>query len=242
MLLPALARAKLKAQGISCLNNTKQLGLAWMLYADDNKDVALGAFNPIWVGGGFADPVVGTSIATISNRVNSPTWPYVKSPAVFRCPADKSVLRVGSKLLPRVISFAANAFFGDPSGFVSQASGFRTMTKVSTIGGAGPAQYYVLLDEHENSINDAHFFPFNPDQLVKYPAGLKWLDAPSGRHGSAGGFTFADGHSEIRKWRTPGISKVTKVGGATDRNDLSFLGTVPQQDWQWMVQHLAPSK
>lgn len=63
LLLPALGQAKLRAQGISCMNNSRQLGLAWFMYADDNKDEALGGFSrpKPWVAGAWDIASVGTS-------------------------------------------------------------------------------------------------------------------------------------------------------------------------------------
>jgi prepilin-type N-terminal cleavage/methylation domain-containing protein/prepilin-type processing-associated H-X9-DG protein len=244
MLLPALAKAKLKATGIHCMNNTKQLGLAWQMYALDNNDFALGPTGqqpaiPGWCDGIYDNPSDGTT-----NRIliKSPTYKYVNSDAAFRCAADRSKLRLGNKLLPRVISFAANAFIGPPSGWTARATKYKNVRKTSDLSGPGPGDVYILLDEHENSINDAHYYPF--DNLNNY-ARNAWLDAPSGRHGNAGGFTFADGHSEIHKWRTPGLSKVIKAGdGSTPRPypDLPFIGASELADYQWMTNHIAPLK
>jgi prepilin-type processing-associated H-X9-DG protein len=98
------------------------------------------------------------------------------------------------------------------------------------------------LDEHENSINDAHYFPFaNLNAYSQNP----WLDAVSGRHGNACGITFADGHSEIHKWRTSGLSTVRRAAdGSTPRPypDLPFIGASALQDYQWMTNHIAPFK
>jgi prepilin-type N-terminal cleavage/methylation domain-containing protein/prepilin-type processing-associated H-X9-DG protein len=245
MLLPALARAKLKAAGIHCMNNSKQLGLAWIMYGHDYSDTALGPVRssntdpPPWVDGVWDQPQTGTSESILTN---SPTYQYVRSKQAFRCAADRSQLKYQGKLLPRVISYAANAFFGPSSSYVTGAKKYKSARKLNDLTGPGPSEVYVLLDEHENSINDAHYFPFaNLDTYNKNP----WLDAPSGRHGNAGGFAFADGHAEIRKWSSPGLTKIQKASdGSTPRPypDLPFLGPSEQNDWQWFTQHIAPYK
>jgi prepilin-type processing-associated H-X9-DG protein len=132
---------------------------------------------------------------------------------------------------------------GPRSGWVeSGGPQFKSVQKLSQLTGPGPTEVFVLLDEHENSINDAHFFPF---QDLRTYSQNRWLDAPSGRHGNAGGFTFADGHSEIRKWATSGLSIVQTGGdGGTPRPypDLTFIGPSALQDFQWMTNHVAPVK
>jgi prepilin-type N-terminal cleavage/methylation domain-containing protein/prepilin-type processing-associated H-X9-DG protein len=243
MLLPALARARLKAQGIHCMNSCKQLGLAWIMYGHDYNDTALGPVRataqdpPPWVDGAWDQPQTGTSEAILTN---SPTYQYVKSKQPFHCAADRSQLRYQGKLLPRVISYAANGFLGPASSYAQGAKKYKSVKKLGDFTGPGPSEVYVLLDEHENSINDAHYFPFA--DLNNYKNN-PWLDAPSGRHGNAGGFTFADGHAEIRKWSSVGLSKVQKsTDGSTPRPypDLPFLGPATQNDWQWFTQHIAP--
>jgi prepilin-type N-terminal cleavage/methylation domain-containing protein len=113
MLLPALSKAKLRATGIHCMNNTKQLALGWQMYALDNSDVALGPVGatglPGWCDGAFDQTPTGITNRTLKL---SPTYSYVNSDASFRCVADRSRLRFAGKLQPRVISFAANAFLG----------------------------------------------------------------------------------------------------------------------------------
>jgi prepilin-type N-terminal cleavage/methylation domain-containing protein/prepilin-type processing-associated H-X9-DG protein len=245
MLLPALARAKQKAAGIHCMNNSKQLGLGWIMYGHDYADTALGPMKPTasdpppWVDKAWDDPQFGTSEAILTN---SPTYQYIKSKEAFRCAADRSKLRYQGKLLPRVISYAANGFMGPASSYATGAKKFRSVKKMNDFTGPGASEVYILLDEHENSINDAHYFPFaNLDAYNKNP----WLDAPSGRHGNAGGFAFADGHAEIRKWSSPGLSKIQKSSdGSTPRPypDLPFLGPSERNDWQWFTQHIAPYK
>jgi prepilin-type N-terminal cleavage/methylation domain-containing protein len=242
MLLPALSKAKVRAQGVHCMNNSKQLGLAWIMYAHDNKDDVLGPFpttgRPIWVEGGWA---AGSEAVLPRVFTNSPTWPYFQTLATFHCAADQSKLLHNGKLMPRLISYANNAMLGPPSGWASPWNGsatskYKQVYKISDL--TAPAEVYVLLDEHENSINDAHFFPFS--DLRTYSKSTRWLDAPSGRHANAGGFVFADGHSTIQKFKTPGLQRVQKSAGGTPRPDQSFLGEVPQEDWDWMANHIAP--
>jgi prepilin-type N-terminal cleavage/methylation domain-containing protein/prepilin-type processing-associated H-X9-DG protein len=242
MLLPALSQAKLKAQGIHCTNNTKQLSLAWLMYAADWDDVALGPFpspsSPSWVAGGFANVPAGVSLATVTN---SPTFSYVGSVQSFKCAADRSKLRYQGQLMPRVISYAANAFLGPPSGWISSQSvhRFKSVLKLSDLTGPGPTDVFVLLDEHENSINDSHFLAY---RNFTAHANQPWLDAPSGRHGNACGFTFADGHSEIRRWRTPNMSRVVtdSTVGTPRPSPLDFIGPTHLEDFKWMTNHSAP--
>jgi prepilin-type N-terminal cleavage/methylation domain-containing protein/prepilin-type processing-associated H-X9-DG protein len=244
MLLPALSKAKLKAQGIHCLNNAKQLGLAWLMYAGDYNDVALGpigdSISPGWCNGAYDQAPDGVTIRILTN---SPTYNYVGTVDSYRCAADRSKLRYEGRLQPRVISYAANAFFGARSGWVDGGGPhMKSVRKLSDLTGPGPTDVYILLDEHENSINDAHYFPF---QDLRTYAQNRWLDAPSGRHGNAGGFTFADGHSEIRKWQTGNLYMVqNSPDGSTPRPypELTFLGPAALQDFMWMTNHIAPIK
>jgi prepilin-type N-terminal cleavage/methylation domain-containing protein/prepilin-type processing-associated H-X9-DG protein len=243
MLLPALSKAKTKATGIHCLNSNRQLGLGWQMYALDNYDTALGPIPglgaPGWCDGDFVSTPTGITNQTV---IKSPTYKYINSAEAFKCAADKSKLKYNNRLLPRVISYAANGFIGFPSGWANGAPQYRPVTKISSITGPGPSGIYILLDEHENSINDAHFFPFdNLSTFNKNP----WLDAPSGRHGNAGGFAFADGHSEIHKWRTGTLNRVlTSSDGSTPRPSLAIplFGAAALADFQWMTNHIAPPK
>jgi len=246
MLLPALGRAKLKAQGIHCMNNLHQLGLGWQMYAHDNNDIPLGPYpdpprHPNWVNGAFDVAPDGVIDKTLKDSV---TWPYMKSTSAFRCAADRSQLKWQGQLMPRVISYSINCFLGAPSGWVTSSGGnrYRSVLKMGDMTVKGPTEIYTILDEHENSINDSHFAPFA--DLTRY-SNNKWLDAPSGRHGNAAGFAFADGHAEIHKWRGSGLDKTMSVGAAgTPRPypDLPFLGPAVLADYQWMTNHIAPPK
>jgi prepilin-type N-terminal cleavage/methylation domain-containing protein/prepilin-type processing-associated H-X9-DG protein len=241
MLLPALSKAKQKAQGIHCLNNTKQLALGWLMYSHDNNDMVAGAVGdpiaPSWCNGSFDRAPDGVTTLYLTN---SPTYPYVGTVDSFKCAADRSVLRHEGRLQPRLISYAMNAVIGARTGWVDGgAPHIKSVRKVSDITGPGPTQVYTLLDEHENSINDAHFFPFVDTTRF---ADNGWLDAPSGRHGNGAGFAFADGHSEIRRWQSQ-VSRVDRGSGAgTPRTPwpMVFIGPATLSDFTWATNRIGP--
>ena len=99
MLLPALSRAKLRAQGISCMSNLRQLQVAWVLYADDNQQrvVSSGYVNPVeptaWVNG-WEDFNPGNpdnwDESTLKNPARARFAPYLQNVGVYKCPADRS--------------------------------------------------------------------------------------------------------------------------------------------------------
>jgi prepilin-type processing-associated H-X9-DG protein len=243
MLLPALSKAKQKAQGIHCLNNTKQLALAWLMYSHDYSDLVPGAAGdsiaPSWCSGAFDRAPDGVTTHFITN---SPTYPYVGTVESFKCAADRSQLRHEGRLQLRLISYAMNAVIGARTGWVeSGAPNSKSVRKVSDITGPGPTHVYTLLDEHENSINDAHFFPFVDTTRF---ANNGWLDAPSGRHGNAAGFAFADGHSEIRRWQSE-VSRVDRGGvSGTPRTPwpMLFIGPATLTDFTWITNRIGPVK
>jgi len=250
MLLPALAKAKTKAQGIACLSNSKQLALAWRMYAEDNDERLPYAYaakggareRQAWVVG-----VLNYDGSNLSNHdvkedlAKSPLAPYLgNSYGVFKCPADKSSVKVTSgpdrgMRKPRVRSVAMNSWVGGngediASGAASwwQTSGFRVYQKLTDMADPGPSMTWVILDEREDSINDA----FWVISMEGYPdlARTRIVDYPASYHNGAGGISFADGHSEIRKW----------VDGRT-RPPLKANGEIPlnvtspnNRDVQWL--------
>ena len=209
------------------------------MYADDNNDEALGGFSKPkpWVDGAFDNPSIGTDPRILTN---SPMWPYANSLQIFRCAADPSKLKLGGKLLPRVISYCQNVFIGRDNPFALLIATRKPVKKLSDLTGPGPSDVWVFIDEHENSINDAHYLAFGDFLNHK---NQPWVDAPSGRHGNAAGVVFADGHSEIHKWKTPGLSsRVLNPDGSMPRKLPVIPGPSAVQDWAWTTNHAAPIK
>jgi prepilin-type N-terminal cleavage/methylation domain-containing protein/prepilin-type processing-associated H-X9-DG protein len=244
MLLPALAKAKLKAQGIQCMNNGKQLLLAWQMYADDNrgryprntKDQGEcdDATSTSWVKGWlvYGDTAVNTSIPFLMDPP-ALLGAYAKSPAIYRCPADfsKSDGLTGPE---RVRSRSMNSVFCagdevDKKPWVDPTV-YRYYHKEADTVYPGAANLWVMIDEHPDSINDGSFAVGMP----KSAAATQWIDLPTKYHGNACGFSFADGHSEIHKWRNPDV--IPAVNGVTKKAGLQpvFLHNV---DVQWVASH-----
>ena len=206
LLLPALAKAKTKAQGIMCMNDTKQLLLAWKMYADDhngnfppNEDNAMGGWVRGWLDyNGSSD---NTNIAYLIDQKFAKLAPYTKSPGIYKCPADQSK-SLGRRGPPRVRSISMSQAIGPdlrgtdnpPRGQWLPHPPYRVFLREGQLNDPAPVNLWVFLDEHPDTINDGYF-------ITSYTAGA-WQDKPASYHNGACGFAFADGHSEIRKWRS----------------------------------------
>jgi prepilin-type N-terminal cleavage/methylation domain-containing protein/prepilin-type processing-associated H-X9-DG protein len=242
MLLPALSKAKAKAQGIKCMANGKQLGLAWILYADSNNDKLTGNLdggnaqtpgmaNQTWCVGwlDFGNRADNTNTLLLKN---SQLGQYVgTSVEVYKCPADKSMARIGGQSVPRVRSISMQSYMGERSG--PYTGGYRQFKKMSEIISPAPANAAVFLDEREDSINDG-WFAINMEGFDPIrPTAYIMVDYPASYHNGACGWSFADGHSEIKKWtdqRTmPNLRKgqLLALGVASPNN----------KDVDWMQSH-----
>jgi hypothetical protein len=212
MLLPALTKGKLKAQGIQCMARHKQLALGWRLYSDENADRLLHASDkgpdPIenkyaWVTGQMDNDGNNPSNWDVNqDLVKSPIWNYCgKSAAIWRCPADHSTVLVNGERKPRVRSMSMNFWFGGFGGvdYGLSGGGWRLYFKMSDLIDPGPVKTWLLLDMREDSIDIGNFatdmrgWPDNWAQTGFY-------DLPGFYHHRACGFSFADGHSEIKRW------------------------------------------
>jgi prepilin-type N-terminal cleavage/methylation domain-containing protein/prepilin-type processing-associated H-X9-DG protein len=207
MLLPALSKAKAKAQGILCMNNLKQLMLAWRLYADDNNGILVASENldaarnplrrPNWFTGTLTFTADAANWSITNDMIKSPLWTYAgQTPDIFKCPSDKAQVVVGGVRRPRIRSNSMSQTFGNGSWL--PASDYFTYAKESEMDAQGPSQVWVLVDEHPDSINDAAFAVQMVDPATMSTAHI--IDYPASYHNGACGFSFADGHSEIRKW------------------------------------------
>jgi prepilin-type N-terminal cleavage/methylation domain-containing protein len=244
LLLPALQRAKQQAQGVQCMNNQKQLTLAWKMYADDNK----GRFAPnadesdqsegTWCDGEMKWTVNYPDNTNTLLIQQSLCGPYILNQvAVFKCPADIYNCSENGASVPRVRSVSMNGYVGqievDPTtggcntkDWGGDGAGYQAYDRESQLGNPGPSLLWVFVDEHADSINDS-FIMFDMN-------GPTFADGPAAYHDGACGFGFADGHSEIHKWLQgqywPKVMKTAWEG-------IYEPATGP--DTQWMFQHTA---
>ncbi|MFZ0829016.1 MAG: prepilin-type N-terminal cleavage/methylation domain-containing protein [Verrucomicrobiia bacterium] len=224
LLLPALASSTQpgSAKAYQCLNNMRQMVVAWTLYSEDNHDWVVNNF-------GIAETQSEISGRTYRNWVNDiMSWSIsppndqmtnldgiTKAPfnaylsgkvAYYKCPADNylSPIQVFAGYTSRPRSYSMNAFFGayNPT-YTSTGNSFfpsfRQFLKMSAV--PNPANIYVMLEEHPDSINDGYFLNNANPNIATWPS-QNWNDLPGSNHTGASGFSFADGHSEIHKWNS----------------------------------------
>jgi prepilin-type N-terminal cleavage/methylation domain-containing protein/prepilin-type processing-associated H-X9-DG protein len=210
LLLPALSRAKASAQGVQSLSNTRQLGLAWQLYADDHQGRL--PYNLGGPGGGKS-PAMKTNANWVNNNL---TWEldadntntatllqaslgdYTgKSALIYRCPADFVLhpLQRSAGWSHRVRSYSMNAMVGDAgelssSGVNENNPRYVQFFRITDI--PKPADIFVFVEEHPDSINDGYFLNHYYTQ--------QWNDLPASDHNGAAPFAFADGHAEMHRW------------------------------------------
>ncbi|MBN9689423.1 MAG: DUF1559 domain-containing protein [Verrucomicrobia bacterium] len=243
LLLPALARAKERANAVLCLNNLKQLHLGWFQYAEEhgkvppNDDYGLGNPQHSWAGNVMSyEEVVqapiteSTNVAVMFQRTNGRIGPYVGAPGPFRCPSDKSYVLLAGKRHARVRSYSMNMFIGESTRRPNLRLRYHYTLDDFTV--PGPAETFVFLDEHEDSINDGHF-------LIAYDPTITrtgWDDVPASRHNRGCQFVFADGHAMRHRWQdrrtVMPVTRTRKIGIAQPNSP----------DPRWLNQHAsAPS-
>jgi prepilin-type N-terminal cleavage/methylation domain-containing protein len=230
LLLPALTKAKAKGQGIQCMNNHRQLALAWKMYCDDNgerspyssQNPALPA-NPsfAWMTGLMDFSGKRDNWDVTKDIMTSPIWPYCgKSTAIFKCPTDTSYVKVLGQTLARVRSMSMNFWIGGFDGvnaFNYSPGGYQIYLKTTDMNDPGPSKTFVFLDMRQDEINTGNF-TVGMEGYPNSPASYIFYDLPGSSHNRAGGLSFADGHSEIKRWQddrtTPPIQPQTDISNA----------------------------
>jgi prepilin-type N-terminal cleavage/methylation domain-containing protein/prepilin-type processing-associated H-X9-DG protein len=243
MLLPALSKAKQKAHGIICMNNSKQLALAWIMYADNNGDRL--ALNPGTIGPGGAWVLGKMDWTRSSDNTNKLTlsdarsvlFPYSGSLSIYRCPADAflSSMQRQAGWQHRVRSMSMNFTLGNNDNSTKENYGFRRLAlKMADLTAPSPSSTWVFVDEHPDSINNGFFTAF-----ADRPA---WEDLPSSYHNGACGFAFADGHSEIKKWLESFTRQPVKYWSSAEF--FPFIGqslqSSQQRDYGWFLDRTGP--
>jgi prepilin-type N-terminal cleavage/methylation domain-containing protein/prepilin-type processing-associated H-X9-DG protein len=196
LLMPALSGAQARGKKIGCVNNLKQLSLSAQMYTADsdgrlaeNYPLGKGSTN-LWMLGDMKVSADATNQTLIRQ---GKFFPYANHVRVYRCPADPSQ----SNGAPRVRSYSMNGWMGSrymDMGAYREA--FRTFVRDSELAAAGPGRLWLIIDEHEASIDDAWF-------LVTMDDRQPFASFPATRHARGYTLAFADGHVETYKLRDP---------------------------------------
>jgi prepilin-type N-terminal cleavage/methylation domain-containing protein/prepilin-type processing-associated H-X9-DG protein len=235
MLLPALAKAKTKAQGILCMNNNKQLMLGWKLYAGDYQDRLVASLavpgRPVWIEGNLDFP--GDASQTNSRYItNGPLYKYAgSSQTIYKCPADKAAMGKipgpNGRYTPRIRSISMSQAF-DFGGWLP-APPYRVYAKDGDI--VKPSQTFVFVEEHSDSINDA---AFAVQMILPNATSGNIIDMPAAYHNGACSFSFADGHSEIHRWLGGTIKPPVRYNGSVA---LNVPARDSLRDAKWMCEN-----
>jgi prepilin-type N-terminal cleavage/methylation domain-containing protein/prepilin-type processing-associated H-X9-DG protein len=230
LLLPTLARAKHKAQAISCRNNNKQLALAWIMYIGDNNDNLPGNYygasaqnhansNSTWCVGWLTPfPTTSPDNTNIVLLNNSQLGGIVRSPGIYKCPADK-----GSY----VRSYAMNCYLGEaPS--TPYTPGYIQFLRLAQLRNQGfsPSDAFIFIDERSETINDGSFLVSMSgyDPLAPTTSSYNLSEFPGIYHGDQATLSFADGHADGRKWKDPRTKTTPALTGPSAENaDVAWL-------------------
>ena len=262
LLLPALAGSKMKAQGIYCMNGHRQLGMAWRMYTEDSNDILVYA-STSGVAGNGPDQYAWSGAHMDFNPANRanwdpdydmkkrPLWPYAKNQGIYKCPADRSVIPVNGASKPRILTMSMNLYvggfapvvaWGDPlpdgtDGHWPFAKNYIVYPRLSRITGASPpSSIFVFLDMREDRVNWSNFMADMTGYSPCDPALYAFTsDLPGMYHNRACGFSFADGHSELRKWLDPRTTPSLVPGG--DPLAIQFTPSPGNVDIAWLQEH-----
>jgi len=245
MLLPALSKAKQKAAGIACVNNTKQLMLAALVYSTDFQDFLppnglgdrdVNLTNPPpnfvpkhWVEGregsnlleGAADGLVNPKVSLLA--------PYMTAKGSFKCPGDKYVETINGRPNRAPRNYSMNAFvawYGAPYGPGNQGDSTRWLVPLKSGQAVNPSGTFAFGEIHPKSICRPFFGVHMESSSGVY-------HVPGNYHGKVSNFAFIDGHSEAHRWMDSRFNNPTYTGdyhdahggvpGTTSRNDTAWL-------------------
>lgn len=255
ILLPALSNARERSRGLFCLNNTKQLTLAWQLYADDHggalpynlaMDGSSFRTNINWVNNVMTWDLSpdNTNLATITE---ASLGPYVGGvTGIFHCPSDSalSAAQMAAGWRQRIRSYSMNAMVGNAGAFSTTGVNinnphYRQFFKLEQI--PRPMDIFVFLDEHPDSIDDGYFL--NKDLSMGYgtvnAVADEWLDLPASYHNDSTSFSFADGHAALHHWLKTTTLRPAIAHAADLPIRIPATPASENADFNWVMEHMS---
>jgi prepilin-type N-terminal cleavage/methylation domain-containing protein len=258
ILLPALSKARARAEGISCLNNTRQLELAWQLYVEEHD-----GFLPYNLG--MTETTGKTNINWVNNVM---TWdlssdntnpvtiteaslgPYISGAVgIYHCPSDRalSAVQIAAGWDHRLRSYSMNAMVGNVGSFLTNGvnvnnTGYKQFLKAAQI--PHPSEIFVFLDEHPDSIDDGYFVnkdtpPVNSSYDANTYVLNEWQDLPASYHNLSTAFSYADGHASLHRWLAGTTIRPPAPYAAGLPIPIPHTPTAAQADFEWVMTHMS---
>jgi prepilin-type N-terminal cleavage/methylation domain-containing protein/prepilin-type processing-associated H-X9-DG protein len=258
ILLPALAKSRERAQAINCLGNTRQLTLAWQLYASDHNDLlpcnyglAGSSFrtNLNWVNNVMTWDLSSdnTNLATITQAA---LGPYVGGvTGIYHCPADQvlSPTQIAAGWNARIRSYSMNALIGDAGALSANGVNvndpdYKQFFKMAQI--PEPTEIFVFLDEHPDSIDDGYFVNRESSASAtsvynQNSSYAEWTDLPASYHDNSTAFSFADGHASLHRWLNSSTFPPSAPFAANLPISIATSPASAAADFDWVISHMS---
>jgi len=244
LLLPVLSKAKARATAIECQGNLKQLQLAWQMYVNDHDDFIPG--NNWWQEAGsngmarcslnwmtgwedatLADNPDNTNTDLFMNSQWASLGDYTKSAAIYHCPASRVMVKEGNESFPIARTVAMNGWMGYTNRPLD--TDFQFLRKTTDLVKISPSDAFVFIDERDDSVDDGFFGV----SMVNISPTM--VEIPSNFHGGVGPVTFADGHVELHRWRSPDTQFPQQIVATEKYNFISVDADDP--DLLWLQAH-----
>ena len=258
-LLPAMTKTNTAISTFQCLNNNRQLCIAWRMYGEDNRGRLVyssddGTSNPLnqyaWTLTHLDySPALPGNWDTNADIVVRPLFPYTgRNPSIYKCPSDRSFVVISGVPRPRirtmVMNFYLGGFAGTDGGW-SFATPYMLYTNLSTIQSGGPsspgaAKLWLFMDMREDLINWGNFMVnmtgYSPSNPTQYQF---TSDLPGFYHNRSATFSFADGHGELHKWLD---SRTTPALAAFGSSVPASIASPRNPDIAWLQDHSSRPK
>lgn len=260
ILLPALAGARERSRGLACLNNTRQLTLAWQLYSDDHEGMLAynlpmaanaGHTNINWVNNVMTWDLNSdnTNVATITDA--SLGRYVVGVTGIYHCPSDRTLspAQTAAGWAQRIRSYSLNAMVGNAgpnsvNGYNINNPGYRQFFKMEQI--PNPTEIFVFLDEHPDSINDGYFLDKDVQPNGYYGVSsvmtTTWTDLPASFHNRSAAFSFADGHAALHRWLNSSTVRPSAPAAAGLPIQVPSVPADGDADFDWVMLHMSVEK